>query len=113
MVLLSLCFHSGYHLVQLYILRPTSVSATPKGPSGVREVFAHPSIPHVTLVDLDPVALANPPELVLKRHGSMMFLLVGNVCLQLSDMAGTDREGPVAILPIKAGPVGRLGFDPL
>jgi hypothetical protein len=60
-----------------------------------------PSIPHIPLIDLNAVFLANPPKFLLKSLLSMMVLLIGNVFTQLVDMPRADRKGPISTLPIE------------
>ncbi len=48
------------------------------------------SIPHIPLVELDPVELEKPPKLVLKRLFLVMLFLVGDICFQHLHMAGAN-----------------------
>ena len=70
------------------------------------------SIPHVPLVDLNPIPGAHPPELILERFASVVFVLPRNVLLQGINMNRAKRERAVSVLPMEIRQPGLLGLDP-
>src|SRR4051812_36648217 len=61
------------------------------------------SIPHVLLIPLHPVGPEQLPQLVLEVAAAVVPLLVRDVASHGRHVRGTDRERPVAVLPVEAG----------
>ena len=70
------------------------------------------SIPHVPLVDLNPIPSAQTPKLILERFASVVFVLVRDVCLQCLNMGRAKRERAVSVLPMEIRQPGLFGLDP-
>src|SRR5262249_52729220 len=71
------------------------------------------SIPDVTLVDRDPVLLANAAELLLERHHSVVIFLILDIFPQRLHMGWADRKRAISGLPMESLQLRLVLLDPL
>ena len=70
------------------------------------------SIPHVTFVVLNSVAVQEFSELLLERNLPVVRLLSRDVFADGLDLRKADGENAVAILPGELPQAGAFGFEP-
>ena len=70
-------------------------------PEGARLSCGNLSVPHVSLVELNPMLLQEPTKLLLKRLGMVMSLLILDVSPHGCELRLSDRERSVSTLPCK------------
>ena len=70
------------------------------------------SIPHITLVEFDPVAFEEFPILLLKRLAPVVLLLAGDVLDHVGNIGLADGEIPVTALPMELGVTRAFGLEP-
>jgi len=64
------------------------------------------------VVSLHPIFHQKPPVLFPEGLGLMVLFLMGDVDEERRKMGWTDREGAVAVLPLKLGQGGVAGLEP-
>jgi len=69
-------------------------------------------IPHVSFVDFNPMTAAYLAEFILKRHLSMVFLLVRNISFDLLNVGFTHGKDSISTLPLEMLQTGVPFLDP-
>jgi hypothetical protein len=100
----------GARLIPAWGEAPRTAHPRTRGPEA-RPI--RPSIPQISLFELNPILLQEPTKLILKRPLPMMLLLAVDVLRQRLQIRWPNRKRTVPSLPCELRKLWPSGFDPL